>query len=55
MDNCIDDNDFEIMRAEALEFWSNINRTLLENFCKEIGYNRPIGYYNNSSPAPILI
>ena len=51
----MDENNFQIMRAEALEFWNNTNRTLLEDFCKEIGYNYPIGYYNDTSKRTLTI
>lgn len=41
------EDEFQIMRAEALEYISNKNRKLLEEWCKEINYTKPLGFYND--------
>ena len=41
------DKEFEEMRAEVHNFMRDKNRTLIENWCKEAHYTRPVGYYND--------
>lgn len=48
-------NNFEQFRGESLEYMDNLNRTLLEKWCKEIGCKYPIGYYNNLSDRKMVI
>lgn len=38
---------FEQIRDEALRYVSEKNKSILEEWCKQIGYNRPIGYHND--------
>ena len=41
------DKEFEEMRAEVHNFMQDKNKTLIENWCKEAKYTRPVGYYND--------
>ena len=38
--------DFECFIGECLEYMANKNRKVLEKWCKQIGCDEPIGYYN---------
>ena len=41
------DEEFEEMRAELRKYMQDTNRKLIENWCKEAKYTRPVGYYND--------
>lgn len=40
------DEAFEEMRTDAHKWMNDKNRKLIENWCKEAKYTRPVGYYN---------
>ena len=41
------DEEFEEMRAEVRKYMQDKNRKLIENWCKEAKYTRPVGYFND--------
>ena len=41
------DEAFEEMRAEVRKYIQDTNRKLIENWCNEAKYTRPVGYYND--------
>ena len=41
------DEEFEEMRAYAYKLMKDSNRKLVEDWCKEAKYTRPVGYYND--------
>ena len=41
------DEEFEKVRADAHKWMQDKNRKLIENWCKEAKYTRPVGYYND--------
>ncbi len=49
------DDEYEIMRGEILAYARKRNRIVLESFCQEIGYDEPIGYYNQLSNHTMTI
>lgn len=42
-----DENEFQRFKSECLESMNNKYRTVLENWCKQIGYKYPIAYSRN--------
>ena len=41
------DEEFEEMRSDAHRWMCETNKALIENWCKEAHYTRPVGYYND--------
>ena len=50
-----DANDFYDIREVAIQHMKNINKNILEKWCKDIGYDEPIAYYNSLSERKIII
>ena len=41
------DEEFEEMRSDAHRWMCETDKALIENWCKEAHYTRPVGYYND--------
>lgn len=50
-----DEDEFQILRGEALEYMKNLEESMLKRWLFEIGYNEPIGYYRNISSRTMEI
>ena len=50
-----DEDNFERVRYDALNYMYNKNKTIIENWCNECGMDEPVGYYNDLSKHELTI
>ena len=49
------ENEWQKLRGEVLWHYSNLNKKLIEEWCKECGVTTPIGYDNDSGDGVMTI